>query len=69
MRGWSTFSFVSFACGTIPNISFVELKERADSGLVQKSGERTTFLPNKRADKVARKALSELCPQYTALHS
>jgi hypothetical protein len=29
---------------------------------VQKSGERTTFLPNKRADKVARKALAELCP-------
>jgi hypothetical protein len=42
--------------------SFVELKERADSGLVQKSGERTTFLPKKRADKVARKALAELCP-------
>jgi hypothetical protein len=42
--------------------SVVELKERVDSGLVQKSGERTTFLPNKRANKVARKALAELCP-------
>jgi hypothetical protein len=29
---------------------------------VQKSGERTTFLPKKRADKVSRKALAELCP-------